>query len=192
MPDPRNAAPPAWPQGVVAPGKRARLAYLLKPGERILWTGNPDTGATLRTQIALWWVGVPWTVAAVTLHILGLIPWDLDFSAFVLGGVLLAAPFLLAVQAGGTIYAFTDRRAIIRHNALGKKEIVSVPFAETDESLEIMETGKGTGHLYFASNMSTKLSYVDFDGKLALRELRDPQGVRNLLERIRTRWKAQP
>jgi hypothetical protein len=179
-----------WPNGVVAPNRRMMLWSILWPGERVLWTGAPNTQATLRTQIALWWVGVPWTLAAVTLHVLGLIPWNLDFFAIVLGVVFLAAPFLLVFQADGTIYAITGRRALVRHDALGKMEIVSVPFEDTDEAFEIVETGKGTGHLYFASGLSTKLSYVDFDGKYAFRELKDPQAIKALFERIRAHWKA--
>ena len=179
-----------WPNGVVVPNRRAKLSSILRPGERVLWTGAPNTVAILRTQIALWWVGVPWTVAAVTLHVLGLIPWDLDVFAIVFGLVFLAAPFLLAFQADGTIYALTNQRAIIRHDALGKFEIVSVPFANTDDAFKIVETGTGTGHLYFASGLSTKLSYVDYDGKYGFRELKDPQGVKVLFERIRVHWKA--
>ena len=179
-----------WPNGLVAPNRRIKLSPILWSGERVLWTGAPNTAATLRTQFALWWVGVPWTIAAITLHFLGLIPWDIDFFAIVFGLVFLAAPFLMAFQADGTIYAITDRRALVRHDALGKKEIVSVPFEDTDDELSIIETGQDTGHLYFASGMSTKLSYVDFDGKYAFRELKDPQAVKALFERIRAHWKT--
>ena len=97
-----------------------------------------------------------------------------------------AAPILLAIYAGGTIYAITDRRAIIRHDALGKQETVSVHFGDMDEKLEILPVRPGIGHLYFASGMATDLSDVDHTGKLAFRELPDAEGVAALLERVRT------
>lgn len=181
----RNAPARLWPRGIVAPNRRQRLTDVLGAGERVLWTGAPDTMATLRTQRALWWVGVPWTCAAIALSAYGLIPWNLDFFAIVLGGVFLATPLLITFQAGGTVYAITDRRAILRHNALGQHQVVSIDFAEMDESFEILPTGPNTGHLYFASGQSTRLAYADYDGKLAFRELRDPEAVRDLLERIR-------
>jgi len=174
-----------WPRGVVAPNRRLRLAGMLDNGEPVLWTGAPDVSATLGTQKAWWWLGAPWTVAAVALSAYGLIPWNLDFFAIVLGGVFLAAPLLLTFQAGGTVYAITDQRAILRHDALGQHQVVSIPFAEMDETFEILPTGPNTGHLYFASGQSTRLPYADYDGKLAFRELRDPEAVRDLLERIR-------
>ena len=167
------------------------LASMLQSGERVLWTGHPDPLSTLRTQLALWWVGVPWMIITLTLHAFGLIAEDWIFLPVVTGGVFLVAPFLLVFQAGGTIYAITDRRAIIKHDALGKHQTVSVPFEDMDDKLEIMETRPGVGHLYFASKMSTKLCCVDFDGKLAFRELGRARETASLLEKIREHWKRQ-
>lgn len=81
----------------------------------------------------------------------------------------------------------TDRRAIIRNDALGKQEIVSVPFKEMDEKLEILPVRPGTGHLYFASNLSAKANDADFAGRLAFRELAKPEAVADLLQRLRAR-----
>jgi len=174
-----------WPRGIVAPNKSAKLRPLLEPGERILWTGNADVGSTLRTQLALWWLGMPWTIAAIVLTAYKLIPPDWQYLMLVVGGVFLAAPFLLAFHAGGAIYAITNMRAIIKRDALGQKQTVSVPFEKMDEELEVLATHGTTGHLYFASKMSTKLADADYDGKLAFRELPRANEVADLLNRIR-------
>ena len=194
MPNSANAATTAaaeWPRGVVAPAKSAKLKALLQPGERILWTGHSDVGATLRTQLGLWWFGMPFTVAAGVLIALKLIPDDWHFVLLVVGGVFLAAPFLLAFHAGGAIYAITDRRVIIKRDALGQKQTVSVRFEDMDRELEIIVTHGTTGHLYFASEQPTRLADVDYQGKLAFRELPRAAEVADLLNRIRRHGRKQ-
>jgi hypothetical protein len=180
-----------WPRGFVAPAKSAKLAPLLEKGERVLWTGHADIGSALRTQLVLWWLGMPWTIGALVLTYFNLVPHDWRFLVLVVGGVFLAGPFLLAFHAAGAIYAITNRRAIIRRDALGQKQTVLVPFEEMDENLEVMETRGTTGHLYFASKMSTKLADADYDGKLAFRELPRAQEVADLLNRIRKHGKTK-
>jgi hypothetical protein len=129
-------------------------------------------------------------VIALTLLWFGLIPSDWDLFVIAPGLVFVAAPFLLVFYAGGTIYAITDRRAIIKHDALGKRQTVSVAFADMDDKLEILATRPGIGHLYFASGLPTKLSDVDYTGKLVFREIAKPEDVAQLLERIRAQGKS--
>ena len=180
---PRN--PLVWPSGVVPRGKRTALIALLDEGEQVLWTGSPDPLSALRTQSALWWFGFPWLALALVAPLMGWIPNGWAVPAFLPGIAFTVAPFLLAAYAGGTLYAITDRRAIIRHDALGKQETVSVLFEDMDAALEILPVRKGVGHLTFASGMSRRLSNVDHTGKLAFRELADPEDVAALLERVR-------
>ena len=180
---PRN--PLAWPSGVIPHSKRQALIALLQDGEQVLWTGSPDPLSTFRTQSVMWWFGIPWVALALAALMLGWIPDGWTFLAFAPGLALTAAPVLLAVYAGGTVYAITNHRAIIRHDGIGKQSTVSVRFEDMDKTLEILPTRKGVGHLYFASGMSTKLSNVDHTGKLAFRELPDPEDVAALMERIR-------
>jgi len=151
----------------------------------------PDLLSTLRTQLVLWWIGLPWIAAGLTLYFYGLI--SAAWAPFVLvpGLVFVAAPFLLTFFADGTIYAITNLRAIIKHDAIGKKETVSIDFADMDDRLEILPVRSGIGHLYFASGMSAKLSDVDHTGKLAFREIAQPEAVAELLEKIRTQSKAE-
>jgi hypothetical protein len=178
-----------WPRGFVAPAKSAKLAPLLKEGERVLWTGHADVHSSLRTQIVLWWVGMPWTITTLVLIYFNVIRDDFRFLMVVVGGLFLAAPFLLTAHTAGAVYAITTRRAIIKRDALGQKQTVCVPFEDMDEKLEVMPTNGETGHLYFASKMSTKLADADFDGKLCFRELPRAQEVADLLDRIRNHGK---
>ena len=182
---PRN--PLVWPSGVVPRGKRTALVALLDEGEQVLWTGSPDPFSTLRTQSALWWFGIPWLALTLVALLMGWIPNGWAVPAFLPGIAFTVAPLLLAAYAGGTLYAITDRRAIIRHDALGKQETVSVPFEDMDAALEILPVRKGVGHLTFASGMSRRLSNVDHTGKLAFRELQDAEAVAALLERARSK-----
>lgn len=194
----RSAQPPRWraakplerSTSFVPRGRRAAINALLEPGETVKWIGIPDLLSTLRTQLVLWWVGLPWTAIALTLYFYGLIP--VDWAPFVVvpGLVFVAAPFLLTFYADGTVYAITNLRAIIKHDAIGKKQTVSVPFEDTDERMEILPVRPGVGHLYFASGMSTELSNVDYTGKLAFREIAQPEAVADLLDKIRAQWKA--
>lgn len=195
----RFAQPPRWraakplerSTSFVPRGRRAAINALLEPGETIKWIGIPDLLSTLRTQLVLWWVGVPWTAIALTLYFYGLIPVGWEPFVVVPGLVFVAAPFLLTFYADGTVYAITNLRAIIKHDAIGKKQTVSVPFEDMDERMEILPVRPDVGHLYFASGMSTKLSNVDFTGKLAFREIAQPEAVALVLDQIRAEWKAK-
>jgi hypothetical protein len=163
---------------------------MLEPGEKVLWTGGADPRSALRTQTFWWSLGVPYMAVALSLLYFDRIAGGWQLFVIMPGVVLIAAPVLIAIYAGGTIYAITDRRAIIKHDALGKRQTVSVPFEDMDEKLEILPVRPGVGHLYFASGRSTQLSDVDYTGKLAFRELAQPEAVAELLERIRAHWRA--
>ena len=158
----------------------------------MLWTGHADVHSALRTKIVLWWVGMPWTITALVLIYFNVIRQDFQFLTLVIGGLFLAAPFLLTAHTAGAVYAITNRRAIIKRDALGQKQTVSVSFEDMDETLKVMATNGTAGHLYFASKMSTKLADADFDGKLAFRELPRAHEVADLLDRIRKHGKAKP
>ena len=179
-----------WRTSVVAPGRLTALAGILDPGETVQWASGPDKFLALRGMRWLWWIGLPWTAAAVTLYLLGYFAAGWEMFVIAPGLVFCAAPFLLVVYASGTVYAITDRRAIIRHDALGKKEIVTVAFADMDKKLEVLPVRLGIGHLYFASGLPGRLSDADYTGKLAFRDIADPEAVAQLLERVRAQNSA--
>jgi hypothetical protein len=134
----------------------------------------------------LWWIGLSWTAIALTLWFSGYLGEGWQIFAVAPGLAFVAAPFLLAYYASGTTYAVTDRRAIIKHDTVTKRPLMSVAFADMDEKLEILPVRPGVGHLYFASGLRTKLSDVDYTGKLAFRGIAEPAAVAEILERART------
>lgn len=163
----------------------AELADVLEPNERVLWAGKPDPVATFRTQLGFWWVGLPITAVALVIYAKG---WLGTFSFFPLaiGGVFLAAPFLMIAHAYGTIYALTDRRAIIKHDALGKRRTESWPLDTLDDKLEVLESSAGCGHVYFGTQVSKSQKLdADYTGKIAFREVARPHEVAALLQRLR-------
>lgn len=176
---------------MIVPGAaKSALADVLQPGEKVIWTGRPDPLATLRAQLLWWWVGVPALAFVIALHAAAVIPDGLHVMAYMITLVFLAAPFLMVVQAYGTVYAVTDRRVIIRHDALGKRQLVSYTLAQLDDALEILPSGRNIGHLYFASGAKSKIAYADHTGKVAFRELRDPEKVAVLIVQARDRAAA--
>lgn len=176
---------------MIVPGAaKSALADILQPDEKIIWTGRPDPLATFRTQLFWLWVGVPALACVIILHATNVIPDGLHIMAYAVALVFLAAPFLMVVHAYGTIYAVTDRRVMIRHDALGKRQLVSYTLAQLDNALEILPSGKNTGHLYFASGAKSKVAYADHTGKVAFRELRNPEKVAALIAQTRNRAPA--
>lgn len=97
-------------------GLRRLLAETLKPGERVLWQGQPDGVARMMMWRFLWWIGVPWlilTVIAMIGHWIG------EWGAFPLlfGAMLVAAPLVMWLHDLQTLCVITDRRALILRTA---------------------------------------------------------------------------
>jgi hypothetical protein len=180
-----DAAKVKWHTSFVPPRKRAALAGVLAPGEIIHWASGPDRASTLHGARWLWWIGIPWSAGAIALWLLGRLGEGWEMFALAPGLALTAAPFVLLYSAQGTTYAITNRRAIIKHDTVSRRRVVSVDFADMDDKLEILPVRPGIGHLYFASDQSTKLEDVDYTGKLAFRHLAAPEKVADLLDRAR-------
>ena len=96
------------------------------------------------------------------------------------------APILLAIDTQYTLYAITDRRALIVHEWL-RPETVSCRFDQMDEKLELLTAGGKGGHLYFASGLPTRMRDVDYTGKLAFRDLADVPAAAQALEQARNK-----
>ena len=160
------------------------LANHLEPGERVIYAVRPDIWTTIRNKAFLFWIGVPWCIAIFGLFFAGRASWGIFVPLALPGLAMLAAPIILAIETQYTIYAITDRRALIVRTGF-RPATISCPFDRMDETFEIMSAGGKSGHLYFASNMSTKMRDVDYTGKLAFRDLADVQTAAAQLEAAR-------
>jgi hypothetical protein len=169
---------------------QALLGNKLQPGERVLYAVRPDIWVTLRNKLFLWWIGIPWCAGSLSLYFAGRASPDVALPLAMIGIAMVLAPVIMAIDAQYTVYAITDRRALIlRHG--WRPDLVSCDFKRMDKELEILAPdGKG-GHLYFASSMPTKLRDVDYTGKLAFRDLADPQGAARHLDAAR-KGRPQP
>ncbi len=156
----------------------------LEPGERLVYAVRPDIWTTIRNKIFLWWIGVPWCIAIFGLFFAGRASLAIVIPFGIVGLAMILAPIILAIETQYTIYAITDRRALIVRTG-PRAGTVSCPFNRMDDHLEIMTAGGKSGHLYFASNMSTKMRGVDYTGKLGFRDLADVRAAADQLETAR-------
>ena len=163
------------------------LANHLEPGERVIYAVRPDIWTTIRNKAFLLWIGVPWCIAIFGLFFAGRASWGIVVPLALIGLAMLAAPIILAIETQYTIYAITDRRALIVRTGF-RPATVSCPFDRMDETPEMMTAGGKSGHLYLASNMSTKMREVDYTGKLAFRDLADVKSAAAQLEAARKRY----
>jgi hypothetical protein len=170
---------------VIAPAHALTLlADKLQPGERVLYAVRPDPWVALRNKLFLLWIGIPWCAGTLSLYFAGRASPVVALPLAMVGIALVAAPLIMAIDTRYTIYAITDRRALIVHDGV-RPDVVSCPFGRMDATLEIIAPGGGGGHLYFASGMPAKLRDVDYTGKLAFRDLADPQEAAKRLEAAR-------
>ena len=160
------------------------LAAQLEPGEKLIFTTRPDIGVTLRNKIPLWFIGVPWCIAIFGLYFAGRASTAVMVPFAMAGIAIVIAPILLAIDTRSTLYAITDRRALIVHDGL-RPDRISCPFERMDREFELMTAGGKGGHLYFASGFPPRLRDVDYTGKLAFRDLADVSAAAEVLEKAR-------
>jgi hypothetical protein len=170
---------------VIAPAHALTLlADKLQPGERLLYAVRPDTWVTLRNKLFLWWIGIPWCAGTLSLYFAGRASPAVALPLAMVGIAMVLAPIIMAIDAQYTIYAITERRALILRHGF-RPDLVSCDFERMDKDLEILAADGRGGHLYFASGLSTKHRDVDYTGKLAFRDLADPQSAARQLEAAR-------
>jgi hypothetical protein len=176
---------------VIAPAHAlTMLASKLEPGERVLYARRPDISVTLRNKLVLWWIGVPWCIGIFGLYFAGRASTTIMVPFALVGLAIVIAPILLAIDTQYTLYALTDRRALIVHDWF-RPQTVSCPFERMDEKPELLTAGGKGGHLYFASGFPPRLRDVDYTGKLAFRDLADVPDAAEALQRARKERPSQ-
>lgn len=162
-----------------------QLADRLEPGEHVFYAVRPDPWVTLRNKLFLWWVGIPWCAVTISIYVAGRATAAIAWPLALVGIAMVLAPVLLALGTYTTVYAITDRRALIVHDGI-HPGFVSCDFDRMEETPELMTSNGRSGHLYFASDMPAKLRDVDYTGKLAFRDLADLQPAVEALARARS------
>jgi hypothetical protein len=171
---------------IFSAGLRRLLTDALQPGERVLWQGQPDGIARMMMWRLLWRIGIPWllvTAIAISGGWIG----QSTVPLLMVGLMMIAAPFVMLLQDLQTLFAITNRRALIVRTAWGKRTVAATRFEDMDAAFEITDIGRGAGHLNFASRRSTRSPDTDYTGRYGFRCMRNAFAVRDILERARRR-----
>lgn len=99
---------------------------------------------------------------------------------------MVAAPLVMLLHDLQALYVITDRRALILRTAWGRRTVSQTSFEAMDVVLEILEIGRGAGHLNFASGRSTRSPDTDYTGRYGFHCVRNPGRVRDILDAARS------
>lgn len=145
-------------------GIRDELFRDLEPGEQIIWSSRPNPKAFARAGCGIFVFAIPWTAFAVfwTVTASGMTFWGPNsglgsFNLFglfglpfvLIGFAMLSSPVWLRRKAGRSIYAVTDRRALVKMARLfGGVELQSF-YPERLTAMSRTEYRDGSGDLVF-------------------------------------------
>jgi hypothetical protein len=152
-----------------------RLRAELRPGEMVIWSGQPDPGRFMKSGFKLWFFFVPWTAFAIFwiggasgFHMptfdsgWSFFPlFGLPFLLIGLGGM--SSPFWLRRRAGSMVYAITNERVIAIE---GSRTIIVTSYSAAEiTDVERTEHRDGTGDLVLRRER-----YKDSEGDMATRK----------------------
>lgn len=160
------------------PDARQRVDDELEPGERVVWAAQPDPKRYARSSWAVVLFGIPWTAFALfwMAGASGLlwggfgnggngpgVAFSLCFPLFgvpfvLIGLGMLTAPYWARRSAAGTVYAVTDRRAILFTAGFRSRTVKSYRPAEL-KRISRVERDDGSGDLILE-----EYGYRDSDG----------------------------
>jgi hypothetical protein len=159
------------------PDVRQRVEDELDPGERVTWAEQPDPKRYARGSWAIVLFGIPWTAFAVFWMVMASgmlwmggnagdgppaafsVCFPLFGVPFVLIGLgMLSAPYWARRFAAGTVYAITDRRAILFATGFRSRTVKSYRPAELTR-ISRVERADGSGDLILE-----EYGYRDRDG----------------------------
>jgi hypothetical protein len=139
----------------------------LDSGEQLLWYGQPIPKRTMRTAMPIVLFGIVWTSFAL-FWMAGAAGFRIpDFSRlseslfalfgipFVLIGLgLLASPYFVYKKAKRTVYAITNRRALIVIG--GKSKFIQSYSGKEIGTISRSERADGTGDIFFGEEVGEK------------------------------------
>jgi hypothetical protein len=166
----------------------------LDGGERLLWSGVPRPGRSARLALPLGLFGIPfagfaafWTWSAYRAVSHGsaaggpgaLFPlFGLPF--LLIGAGMLTAPLGVWLAATRTVYAVTERRAMIIER-MGATSVQSWRYEDMDE-LQRVERADGSGDLFFATRTRTGQRGVSYRTRIGFLGIPDVRSVEQLLQ----------
>lgn len=160
---------------ILPPYLQQRLLEELRPGERLVWVGQPVSSRHIKSGFKLWFFFVPWTAFALFWMAAASrfrIPqfndgWDafplfgLPFLLIGIGGLL--SPLWIARRVKSTVYAITNLRALV---ISGTKSITVKSYPASDIiEVERTEYPDGTGDVILRAE-----AYRDSDGDRRTRQ----------------------
>jgi hypothetical protein len=162
-------------------------------GERLLWSGTPSPGAMALSALPASLFGIPfagfacfwiWTAYSSTSHMTrGAGPWaffPLFGVPFLLVGLgMITAPLWVALAAGKTVYAVTERRLLII-NGLGVRGVQSFTPKDVDDLLRV-EGADGRGSIYFAKRSFTSSRGAQVSSRIGFVGIPDVRHVEQLI-----------
>lgn len=148
----------------------------LRPGESIVWAGQPNPNRKMRAGFLLWLFFIPWTLFSLlwTVGVGGLsllsgsagidnflALFGLPFVLIGFGGLL--SPVWMRMDAVRTVYVITNQRVFTISGVLGTKYRSYYP--DQMQFVERQENSDGSGNLIFSRN-----TYRDSQGSSRTKE----------------------
>lgn len=169
-----------------AQARITRIQQELDSGEKILWTGTPDAGRSMKQGFAIWLFAIPWTVFSVfwessvfalTSHREDPTKWVMLLFGtpfIVVGLIMLAAPFFARIKARNSLYVITDRRVLIAE--FGKMLVFRSYLPSDIGRISRSDLGNNKSDLSFLRHIDSEGS-VSYDGFTGISDARTAEAL---------------
>lgn len=192
---------------------RRQIETKLRPGERLLWAGQPDPGALFQaTDIVIMPLNLFRLVLAVVLIAVSIVAGSGIFVVFGVAALLISVYavggriVVLGLARKRTYYAVTDRRVVIVTTLMGEK-VQSLPLDEL-AMVDLAPGSDGKGTIRFGANLgainrrlllgpmadssrtSSELAFWHIDNAVQVKDIIVGQQMRLRQERLAARSKT--
>lgn len=103
--------------------------------------------------------------------------------ALLAGLALMFGPVVAAWMARGTIYALTDRRALILSKSVRHRALTCVDLSAADKTVEMLKGEGEGGTVLFVSGLPPRRGYTDFTGKFGFWDVADAAEVAAIVQK---------